>query len=108
MGGAKPHLKTLGEIERTCVPGPVEVLRAEGTEGVLYAPWHTTGRHRDHNLCLWRAGGGAAGGHAPVQRISRRRRNPGGTRPDAHRGPVGAKEEAGVRGGVVGSAPLLS
>lgn len=35
MGGAKPHLKTLDEIERTCVPGLVEVLHTEGIEGVL-------------------------------------------------------------------------
>jgi len=34
MGDAKPHLKTLEEIEHNCVPGLVEVLRTEGIEGV--------------------------------------------------------------------------
>ena len=34
MSDAKPHLKTLEEIERDCIPGLVEVLREEGVEGV--------------------------------------------------------------------------
>ncbi len=37
MSNAKPHLKTLEDIERTCVSGLVEVLRTEGVEGVRYA-----------------------------------------------------------------------
>ncbi len=40
---ARPHLKTLEEIERTCIPGLVEVLRTEGVEGVRYALWDMTG-----------------------------------------------------------------
>lgn len=42
MSGAKPHLKILEEIERTCMPGLVEVLRTEGVEGVRYALWDMT------------------------------------------------------------------
>ena len=37
MRKANSHLRTLEEIERTCVPGLVEVLRTEGAEGVRYA-----------------------------------------------------------------------
>ena len=55
MGGAKPHLKILEEIERTCVPGLVEVLRTEGIEGARYALWDMTGRHRDYDPCVWRS-----------------------------------------------------
>ena len=47
MSDAKPHLRTLDDIERTCVPGLVEVLRTEGVEGVRYALWDMTGWHRD-------------------------------------------------------------
>jgi hypothetical protein len=50
----KPHLKTLEEIERTCVPGLVEVLRQEGVEGVRYALWDMTDWHRDYDPCVWR------------------------------------------------------
>ncbi len=55
MSGAKPHLRTLEEIERTCVPGLVEVLRTEGIEGVRYALWDMTGWHRDYDPCVWRS-----------------------------------------------------
>jgi hypothetical protein len=55
MSEAKPHLKTLEEIERTCVPGLVEVLRMEGIEGVRYALWDMTGWHRDYDPCVWRS-----------------------------------------------------
>jgi len=43
MSDAKPHLKTLEEIERGCLPGLVEVLREEGVEGVRCALWDMTG-----------------------------------------------------------------
>jgi hypothetical protein len=33
MNESRPHLKALEEIERTCVPDLVEVLRTEGVEG---------------------------------------------------------------------------
>jgi hypothetical protein len=32
MSEQHPHLKTLEKIERSCVPGLVEVLRTEGLE----------------------------------------------------------------------------
>ncbi len=54
MNPTPPHLRTLEEIERTCVPGLVEVLRTEGVEGVRYALWDMTGWQRDFDPCLWR------------------------------------------------------
>ena len=48
--------RTLEEIERTCVPGLVEVLRTEGVEGVRYALWDMTGWHCDYDPCTWRGG----------------------------------------------------
>ncbi len=42
MDEPRPHLKTLEEIERACVPGLVEVLHNEGIEGVRYALWDMT------------------------------------------------------------------
>jgi hypothetical protein len=54
MSDAKPHLRTLDEIERECIPGLVEVLRQEGVEGVRYALWDMTGWHRDYDPCVWR------------------------------------------------------
>ncbi|MDP9438920.1 MAG: hypothetical protein M3P49_09265 [Actinomycetota bacterium] len=55
MSDARPHLMTLEEIERTCIPGLVEVLRTEGIEGVRYALWDMTGWHRDYDPCVWRS-----------------------------------------------------
>ncbi|MDP9456431.1 MAG: hypothetical protein M3Q60_11770 [Actinomycetota bacterium] len=55
MSDAKPHLKALEEIERTCVPGLVEVLRTEGIEGVRYALWDMTGWRRGYDPCVWRS-----------------------------------------------------
>ncbi len=49
-----PHLKTLEEIERECIPGLVEVLREEGLEAVRYFLWDMTGWHRDYHPCVWR------------------------------------------------------
>ncbi len=46
---------TLEEIERTCIPGLVEVLRTEGVEGVRYALFDMTGWHRDHDPRVWRS-----------------------------------------------------
>ena len=54
MGDSRPHLRTLEEIERDCIPGLVEVLRGEGAEGVRYAMWDMTGWHRDYDPCIWR------------------------------------------------------
>ena len=43
MGEPRPPLRTSEEIERTCVPGLVEVLHTQGIEGVRYALWDMTG-----------------------------------------------------------------
>lgn len=43
MSEPRPHLKTLEEIERDCVPGLLEILRTEGIEGVRYALRDMTG-----------------------------------------------------------------
>ncbi len=37
------------------MPGLLEVLRAEGIEGVRYALFDMTGWHRDYDPCLWRS-----------------------------------------------------
>jgi hypothetical protein len=55
MNEPKPHLKTLEEIERECIPGLVEVLRQEGVEAVRYALWDMTNWHRDYDPCVWRS-----------------------------------------------------
>ncbi|MDP9474989.1 MAG: hypothetical protein M3R38_04750 [Actinomycetota bacterium] len=49
MSHAKPHLRALEEIERTCVPGLVEVPCTEDIKGVRYALWDTTNWHREHD-----------------------------------------------------------
>ena len=49
------HLKTLEEIERTVLPGLVEVLRTEGIDGVRYALWDMTGWRRDYSPVAWRS-----------------------------------------------------
>ena len=54
MKDTPPHLKTLAEIERECVPGLVEVLREEGLDAVRYALWDATGWHRDYSPPAWR------------------------------------------------------
>ena len=55
MPESRPHLKTLDEIERDCIPGLVEVLRTEGIGGVRYALWDMTHWHRDYDPCIWRS-----------------------------------------------------
>ena len=45
MTNARPHLKTLEEIERDCIPGLVEVLCTEGIEGVRYTLGDMSGWH---------------------------------------------------------------
>lgn len=55
MGDSRPHLKTLEEIERDCIPGLVEVLRTEGVDGVRYALWDMTRWHEHYDPCLWRS-----------------------------------------------------
>lgn len=42
MAVARPHLRSLDEIERDCIPALVEILRTEGVEGVRYALWDMT------------------------------------------------------------------
>ncbi len=49
-----PHLKTLEEIERDCIPGLVEVLRQEGLEALRYFLWDMTGWHHRYDPCVWR------------------------------------------------------
>jgi hypothetical protein len=54
MSGAKPHLGTLEEIEQTCVPGLVEMLRDEGLDAVRHVLWDATGWQRDYSPPAWR------------------------------------------------------
>ncbi len=54
MSDAKPHLRTLEEIEREGIPGLVEVLRAEGIRAVRHVLWDATGWHRDYSPPAWR------------------------------------------------------
>lgn len=54
MSDSKPHLKTLEEIERECIPGLVEVLYTEGVGGVRYTLWDMTGWHANYDPCIWR------------------------------------------------------
>src|SRR5829696_8121159 len=49
MKDAAPHLRTLEELERTSIPGLVEVLREEGIDAVRYAVWGATGWHRGYS-----------------------------------------------------------
>ena len=49
MRDAPSHLKILEEIERTGIPGLVEVLREEGLDAVRYILWDATGWHRDYS-----------------------------------------------------------
>ena len=43
MSESRPHLEILEEIERTALPGLLEVLRTEGIDGVRYALWDMSG-----------------------------------------------------------------
>ena len=54
MMDTPPHLKTLEEIEKTGIPGLVEVLREEGLDAVRYVLWNATGWHRDYSPPTWR------------------------------------------------------
>ena len=54
MKHTPPHLKTLEEIERECIPGLVEVLRWEGIEAVRYALFDMTNWHADYDPCTGR------------------------------------------------------
>src|SRR5215212_9080571 len=49
-----PHLKTLDDIEKTSIPGLVEVLREEGVDAVRHVLWETTSWHRDYSIPAWR------------------------------------------------------
>jgi hypothetical protein len=51
---SSPHLRTLEELERTSIPGLVEVLREEGIDAVRYAVWGATGWHRGYSSPAWR------------------------------------------------------
>ena len=54
MRDTPPHLKTLEEIEKTGVPGLIEVLREEGLDAVRYVLWDATGWHTDYSPPAWR------------------------------------------------------
>ena len=54
MRNTPPHLKSLEEIEKTGIPGLVEVLREEGLDSVRYVLWDATGWHRDYSPPAWR------------------------------------------------------
>ena len=54
MRDTPSHLKTLEEIEKTGIPGLVEVLREEGIDAVRYVLWDATGWHRDYSPPAWR------------------------------------------------------
>ena len=49
MSDAKPHLEVLEEVERTSIPGLVEVLREEGLVAARHVLWDATGWHRDYS-----------------------------------------------------------
>ena len=49
MKDAAPHLRTLEELERTSIPGLVEMLREEGIDAVRYVLWRATGWHRGYS-----------------------------------------------------------
>ena len=54
MKDTPPHLQALEDIEQAGIPGLLEVLREEGTDGVRYALWDATGWHRDYSPPAWR------------------------------------------------------
>jgi hypothetical protein len=54
MKDTPTHLQALEEIERSGIPGLVEVLHEEGIDGVRYALWDATGWHRDYSSAAWR------------------------------------------------------
>ena len=49
MKDTPPHLQALEELEKTGIPGLLEVLREEGIDGVRYALWNVSGWHRDYS-----------------------------------------------------------
>jgi hypothetical protein len=55
MSDAKPHLEVLEEVERTSIPGLVEVLREEGLDAVRHVLWDATGWQRDYSPLAWRS-----------------------------------------------------
>ena len=54
MRDTSPHLKALEEIEKTGIPGLMEVLREEGLYAVRYVLWDATGWHREYSPPAWR------------------------------------------------------
>lgn len=54
MRDTPPHLKPLEDMEKTGIPGLVEVLREEGLDTVRYVLWDATGWHRDYSPPAWR------------------------------------------------------
>lgn len=48
------HLNTLEEIEKTALPGLVEVLREEDIDAVRHVLWEAAGWHRDYSPLTWR------------------------------------------------------
>ncbi len=55
MGITPPHLRILEKVDRDGIPGPLEVLREEGIDGVRHALWDATGWHRDYSPPAWRS-----------------------------------------------------
>lgn len=49
MKDAPHRLKALEEIEKTGIPGLVEVLCEEGIDAVRHVLWDATGGHRDYS-----------------------------------------------------------
>jgi hypothetical protein len=47
------HLKTLDDIEKTSIPGLVEVLREEDVDAVRHVLWEMTSWHRDYSIPAW-------------------------------------------------------
>jgi len=50
----RARLKTLDDIEKTSIPGLVEVLREEGVDAVKHVLWEMTSLHRDYSIPAWR------------------------------------------------------
>ncbi len=84
MSDAKPHLKTLEEIERDCIPGLVEVLREEGLDGARYALWDMMGWHRDYSPAAWRRRASAEQKHIGWEMTVRIERIPCAVLREAH------------------------
>ena len=54
MRDTPPHLKPLEEIEKTGIPGLVEVPREEDLNAARYVLWDATAWQRDYSPPAWR------------------------------------------------------